>query len=524
MTSKPHSLTLPAALTAPHLAGILGDGQSALAALLRHDGAAMSGCDIGGKRGSEKQGTLRHHLAQLGIPISAGHDPAHLPDEMTALVYSAAIPAGHAELDAARRLGLPVLRRHQALSLYASLFGQVVAVAGGAGKTSTSAVLAAILTATSWQPTVYLGARSPNLGSRNYLHGARRLLIAEADEYRNAFLDLPRHIGILGPVMDYDHRDYFGPGRPVTESFTAFAASLNLAVADADNPAALQAAHAARTVISVGTSPDADYRITNIQPAQGSWRIQDRHEHTILDLHTPHRGPALHLNASRAAITALELGVPAHNIQEGISGYRGVSRRLELRHSRHGVLMLDDYAHNPAQITALARALRGHYPGRRLIAIFEPRQHRRTAMFTADFGQALATFDACLLLPISPGLGDEHYGQQASLSALADAARSRGLLQVMTCAGYDDAAETLTGMIRAGDVVVSFGTGSPYLVLDPAGRRQRGVLRRPAVRAAKPGAAWSLITSASLFACGNARLKFLSSFRAGQAPKFLRSS
>ena len=337
MTSTSSSLTLPAALAAPHLAGILGDGQSALAALLRHDGADVSGCDIGGKRGSEKQGALGDHLAQLGIPISAGHDPAHLPGGMTALVYSAAIAAGYAELDAARRLGRPVLRRHRALSLYARLFGQVVAVAGGAGKTSTSAVLAVILTGTSWQPTACLGARSPNLGSRNYLHGARRLLIAEADEYRDAFLDLPRHIGILGPVMDYDHRDYFGPGRPVTESFTAFAASLDLAVADADNPAALQAARAARTVISVGTSPDADYRITNIQPAQGSWRIQDRHEHIVLDLHAPHRGPALCLNASRAAITALELGVPAQTIRDGISGYRGVSRRMELRHSRNGV-------------------------------------------------------------------------------------------------------------------------------------------------------------------------------------------
>ena len=186
----------------------------------------------------------------------------------------------------------------------------------------------------------------------------------------------------------------------------------------------------------------------------------------MLDLHAPHRGPALCLNASRAAITALELGVPAQTIREGISGYRGVSRRMELRHSRNGVLMLDDYAHNPAQITELARALRGYYPGRRLIAVFEPRQHRRIAMFTAEFGQALATFDACLLLPISPGLGDEHYGQHASLGPLADAARSHGQLRVVTCAGYDAAAERLTGMIRAGDVVVSFGTGSPYLVLD----------------------------------------------------------
>jgi UDP-N-acetylmuramate--alanine ligase len=188
----------------------------------------------------------------------------------------------------------------------------------------------------------------------------------------------------------------------------------------------------------------------------------------VLDLHAAHRGPALPLNASRAAITALELGVPAPTVQEGINSYRGVSRRMELRQSRNGVLMLDDYAHNPAQITALARALRGYYPGRRLIAVFEPRQHRRTALFYPEFGRARAKFDACLLLPISPGLGDDDYGQDASLGTLREATIRHGHIRVVTCDDYDAAAVMLTGMIRAGDVVVSFGTGSPYRVLDQA--------------------------------------------------------
>jgi len=282
----------------------------------------------------------------------------------------------------------------------------------------------------------------------------------------DAFLDLPRHIGILGPVMNYDHRDYFMSGQDVTDAFTAFAAGLALAVTDADCPAALQAARAARKVITVGRSPDADYRITSIQPALGAWRIVNRQGRTVLALHAPHRGPALWLNASRAAIAVLELGAAASVIRDGMTAYRGVSRRLELRHSGNGVLMLDDYAHNPAQISALAEALRGYYPQRRLIAVFEPRQHRRTALYCAEFGQALAAFDACLLLPISPGLGDETYGQQASISMLREAAARHGNSRVVTCGGYEDAASTLASMVRAGDVVVSLGTGRPYLVLD----------------------------------------------------------
>jgi UDP-N-acetylmuramate--alanine ligase len=459
-------LGLPAELAAPHLVGILGDGQSALAALLRHDGAAVSGCDIGGRRGAEKQGTLRSHLGQLGIPVSDGHGPAHVSSSTTAVVFSNAIPSGHPELTAARYAGLPVLRRHQALGRYAGLFGQVVAVAGGAGKTSTSAILTTILAATSWQPTAYLGARCPNLDGRNYLPGSRRLLIAEADEYMDAFLDLPRDIGILGPVMDYDHRDYFMSGQDVTDAFTAFAAGLTLAVTDADCPAALQAARAARKVISVGRNPDADYCITCIQLVLNTWRIVNRQGHTVLALHAPHRGPALWLNASRAAIAALELGVAASVIRDRVNAYQGVSRRLELRHSSNGVLMLDDYAHNPAQIRALSEALRGYYPQRRLIAVFEPRQHRRTALYYAEFGQALAAFDACLLLPISSGLGDETYRQQASINTLREAAARYSNSRVVTCGGYDDAASMLTSMMRAGDVVVSLGTGSPYLVLD----------------------------------------------------------
>jgi UDP-N-acetylmuramate--alanine ligase len=143
-----------------------------------------------------------------------------------------------------------------------------------------------------------------------------------------------------------------------------------------------------------------------------------------------------------------------------------MTRRLELRHSGNGVLMLDDYAHNPAQISALAEALRGYYPQRRLIAVFEPRQHRRTAMYYAEFGQALAAFDTCLLLPISPGLGDETYGQQASITMLHEAAARHGSRPVVTCGGYDDAASTLASMMRTGDVVVSLGTGRPNLALD----------------------------------------------------------
>lgn len=169
---------------------------------------------------------------------------------------------------------------------------------------------------------------------------------------------------------------------------------------------------------------------------------------------------------SRAAITALELGVSAESVRRGIIGYQGVSRRMEPRYSRDGVLMLDDYAHNPAQITVLAHALRSYCPHQRLIAVFEPRQHRRMALFYPEFGQALAAFDVCLLLPISPGLGDEHYRQRASLHELRSAIARHGHSAALCCDGYGEAARRLAGIVHSGDVVVSLGTGSPYLVLD----------------------------------------------------------
>lgn len=269
MPSTPGAPKLPPELVRPHLVGILGDGQSALAALLRHDGAEVSGCDIGGRHGAEKQGLLRSHLHQLGIGVIDGHDAAHLPAGVTAVIFSNAMPATHPELCHARRGGLPVLRRHEALGRYAGLFEDVVAVAGGAGKTSTSAILATILQPTSLHPTVYLGARSPNLGRRNYWPGSRRLLIAEADEYMNAFLAIPRSIGIIGPVMDYDHRDYFQSPRDISDAFSAFAAGLDLAIADADSPPALRAANAAQRVVSDGHHPSSDWRIVDVEPRHG---------------------------------------------------------------------------------------------------------------------------------------------------------------------------------------------------------------------------------------------------------------
>jgi UDP-N-acetylmuramate--alanine ligase len=120
-----------------------------------------------------------------------------------------------------------------------------------------------------------------------------------------------------------------------------------------------------------------------------------------MDLETPHRGPALSLNASRAAVTALQLGVPLQAICEGIRSYQGISRRMELRHAVGGVMMLDDYAHNPAPIRTLAAALREYYPDRRLIGVFEPRQHRRIVAFADEYGHALGAFDVCLILPVS---------------------------------------------------------------------------------------------------------------------------
>lgn len=128
--------------------------------------------------------------------------------------------------------------------------------------------------------------------------------------------------------------------------------------------------------------------------------------------------------------------------------------------------MLDDYAHNPGQIAALTAALHGYYPQRRLIAVFEPRQHRRTALYCDQFGQALAGFDACLLLPISPGLGDREYGHTASLHAVRGAITRHGGHPALICDGYHHAAIALAEMTGFGDVVVSIGTGSPYLVLD----------------------------------------------------------
>lgn len=470
MRSRPAISPLPPDLARPHLAGVLGDGQSALAALLQHDGAHVSGCDTGGRRGEEKQGLLRSHLHQLGIGVVDGHNAAHLPPGTTALIFSSAVPAAHPELCHARRLGLPVLHRHEALGRYASLFRQVVAVAGGAGKTSTSAIIATILGPAALQPTVYLGARSVNLGGRNYRAGSRHLLIAEADEYRDAFLALPRSIGILGPVMNYDHRDYFRSEHDVSDAFTAFAAGLELAIADGDSPAALRAARAAQRVISVGCSPGSDWRIADVEPRRGSWRLVDTRGRGTLTLNTPHRGPALWMNASRAAVAALELGVPATAVEDGIRAYRGVSRRLELRHSAPGVLMLDDYAHNPDQIQALAVALRGYYPQRRIIAVFEPRQHRRTVLYCDQFGQALAGFTACVLLPISAGLGDQEYGRTASLDGVRDAITRHGGPPARICDGYDHAAAVLADMARYGDVVVSAGTGSPYLALDALAR------------------------------------------------------
>src|SRR5881296_219117 len=239
-----------------HLMGIAGAGMSALAMLARHRGVAITGCD------SDTSGTAADDLIALGVPVWRGHDPHHV-EGARAIVVTAAVPRDHPELDKARALGLPVVRRADALGdLVAGGKEGVVAVAGTHGKTTTTVMVTEALTAAGRNPTGLAGGRVAAWGG-NARIGGRELFVVEADEFDRAFLSLAPTVAVVNNV-EADHLEcYDGSVAALEQAFAQFAGRARRVIAGGDDAGAQRViAAVGAPVWRVGLGADADVRIT----------------------------------------------------------------------------------------------------------------------------------------------------------------------------------------------------------------------------------------------------------------------
>ena len=363
---------------------------SALATVAKRRGVRVTGCDTDPSGAAD--------LAALGVEVWQGHDPRHL-DGVRAVVVTAAVGQDHPELKRARELGIPVVRRADALG-QAVAGGTVVAVAGTHGKTTTTVMVTEALTAAGRNPTGLVGGRVAGWGG-NARVGSPDLSVVEADEFDRAFLSLAPTVAVVTNV-EADHLECYGSIAALEGAFAQFAGGARRVIAGGDDAGAQRVvARLGAKVWRVGVGADADVKIGAIAfAATGSRATVTLPGGRTVPLAL--RVPGMHnlRNAATALAVVHELSADVDVAARALSEFTGVARRFERVGEAAGVTVMDDYAHHPTEVGATLAAARQAFPGRRLVAVFQPHLYSRTAMHGDALGKALAAADLVVVAPI----------------------------------------------------------------------------------------------------------------------------
>jgi len=425
---------------------------SAMALLARRRGVPVTGCD----RDPEGPGAASNtaDVRRAGGTVLAGHDPGHVSG-CRAVIVTAAVAPDNPELARARALGIPIVRRADALAA-ATAPGRVVAVAGTHGKTTTTAMTTLALAAAGLDPTGIAGGRVASWsGSTRF--GGDGVFVVEADEYDKAFLALSAEVAVINNV-EADHLECYGSIQALEEAFVEFARPARRVIAGADDPGACRVAtRTERPTWTVGVAAQADVRLTAVRQSPAGSRAA---------VALPGAGtaelklkvPGLHnlRNAAAALAVTLELGASVEAALGALAAFEGVGRRFELVGSAAGVTVVDDYAHHPTEIAATLEGARQAYPRRRLVAVFQPHLYSRTALHAAGMGRALSPADVVVVTEVYAAREAPVAGVSGKL--VADAAARPGNEVVWVPARADLVAQ-VASLVREGDVVLTLGAG-----------------------------------------------------------------
>jgi UDP-N-acetylmuramate--alanine ligase len=435
-----------------HFVGIGGAGMCGLAELLHSHGFVVSGCDLAA-------GEATQRLEKLGIRVAIGHAAEHI-EGVQVVVISSAVASANADVDEARRRGIPVIRRAEMLGEISRLKWSI-AVAGTHGKTTTTSLTGFILTKSGFDPTVAVGGRVHFLGAHARL-GRSDYLVCEADEFDRSFLALHPVLALITNV-EAEHLDTYSTLETLEDAFVTFANRVpfyGAAIVCLDDPGVRHLLpRFGRRVITYGLSPQADVhaRVPELSPSGSRCQVTAWGEDKGV-LEVPLLGRHALRNALGATAAALEIGVPFVQIVAAIAGFTGVARRFEHKGERDGVTLYDDYAHHPTEVAATLQAARQRFPEGRLVVLFQPHLYSRTQMFAGQFGESLLGPDEVLVLPIYPARETAIEGVTNEL--VVEAARRSGHRQVHGCTSFDAALALLSDVLRPGDVLLTMGAGN----------------------------------------------------------------
>ena len=415
-----------------HFIAIGGAGMSGLALVCDRLGAAVSGSD-------RAESSYLRRLREAGLEPAIGHDAENVPDGAE-VVVSTAIAEDNPELELARGRGYRVMHRGE---LLAELCAEkrLIAVAGTHGKTTTAAMVAWALRASGADPAFFLGGELPGIGpgggTANAAWGEGEWVVAEADESDASFLRLGPEVAIV-TNLEMDHHSRWGSLAQLTAAFAEF---VEAAEAVALGPGA---------ALDPLTGGKRSLRFDESAPGPGRLELAVPGHHNLLN--------------ARGALAGLELaGASSEAAAAALRGFPGVARRLELKGTRAGARIYDDYAHHPTEVRAALQALRELGP-KRLVAVFQPHLYSRTKALAEEFGAALALADEVGVLDVYPAR-EEPVGELAGVSGLtvaAAAADRAGGRPVWWLVDGERAVRALAPRLREGEILVTIGAGDVF--------------------------------------------------------------
>lgn len=438
-----------------HFIGIGGIGMSGIAEVLLNQNFTVTGSDL-------VDSDIIAHLRQLGADISIGHRAENVHGAQVA-VYSSAVKPNNVEFVEARKLGIPVIPRAMMLSeLMRMKYG--IAVAGTHGKTTTTSMIAAVLTEADLDPTFIVGGRVKSLATNARL-GSGEFLIAEADEYDRSFLRLTPTIAVI-TTLETEHLDTYGDLEEIRRAFIQFTEGVPFygsIVLCLDEPTvASLIPDLRRPVTTYGLESGVDIRARNLKFSETQSQFE-------LEVRGAQRGkitlnqPGLHnvKNALAAVGVAEELGIDPKRVQRGLEKFNGVERRFEIKGEAAGIMIVDDYAHHPTEVKATLAAARKGWD-RRIIAVFQPHLYSRTRDFAQEFGESFSDADILVVTGIYAAREEPVEGVNGQL--IADAAVRAGHRNVRYLPEINSLVPEIIKLARPGDMVITLGAGSIWKV------------------------------------------------------------
>jgi UDP-N-acetylmuramate--alanine ligase len=451
-------MKLPRELGPIHFVGIGGIGMSGIAEVLINLGYSVQGSDA-----SENANVQR--LRDKGAKVFIGHSAHHL-GQAAVVVVSTAIRRDNLELAGARERRIPVVRRAEMLAELMRL-RQCVAVAGTHGKTTTTSMIATLLDAGGFDPTVVNGGIINAYGT-NARVGAGEWMVVEADESDGTFLKLPADVAVITNI-DPEHLDHFKTFDAIKDAFRTLIENLpfyGFAVMCLDHPTVQELVGKIedRRVVTYGENPQADVRLLDVELAGGVSKfnvlIRDRKTSSaayIEGLTLPMPGHHNALNATAAIAVAYELGMSIESIRSGLSQFGGVKRRFTRTGDWNGALIFDDYGHHPVEIAAVLRAARASTKGQ-VIAIVQPHRYTRLQALFESFASCFNDADAVFVADVYPagekpieGIDKEH---------LVSAIKAHGHRRALPLSAPEALAPLVREMAKPGDYIVFLGAGN----------------------------------------------------------------